>query len=108
MRLMFVHYVLEDRGSAQDMFHYSRVAQSLGHEVVLFGSPKKASPFQYTTDISLADAAVFIFEWTTELQYGDLLTWARLLSQIPRARRVVIDCDGKYNDAISVAGDVNR
>lgn len=108
MRLMFVHYVLEDRGSAQDIFHYSRVAQSLGHEVALFGAPKKASPFHYTTDVSSADSAIFIFEWTTELQYGDLLGWARLLSRIPRARRVVIDCDGKYNDAISAAGDVNR
>jgi hypothetical protein len=108
MRLIFVHYVLENRGSAQDMFHYARVAESMGHEVVLFGSPKKASAFRYTTDVSSADAAIFIFEWTTQLQYGDLLAWAGLLSSIPRARRVVIDCDGKYNDAISVAGDVNH
>jgi hypothetical protein len=108
MRLIFVHHVLEDRGSAQDMFYYARVAQSMGHEVVLFGSPKKPSAFQYTTDVSSGNAAVFIFEFTTDLQYGDLLTWARLLARIPRSRRVVIDCDGKYNDAIHITGDINH
>jgi hypothetical protein len=108
MRLIFIHHVLEDRGSAQDMFHYARAATKLGHEVVLFGAPCGPSAFKYTTDISSADAAIFIFEFTTELQYGNLLSWARILTQIPRSRRVVIDCDGKYNDAIQIIGDVNH
>ena len=108
MRLMFIHHVLEDRGSAQDMFHYVRVAKTLGHEVVLFGAPGRPSAFNYTTDVSSVDAAIFIFEFTTELQYGDLLAWTRLLSRIPRSRRVVIDCDGKYNDTIHVTGDINH
>jgi hypothetical protein len=108
MRLMFIHHVLEDRGSAQDIFHYAQVAKALGHEVVLFGAPGKPSPFNYTTDVSDRDAAIFIFEFTTHLQYGDLLSWAKLLARIPRSRRVVIDCDGKYNDAIHVTGDINH
>jgi hypothetical protein len=108
MRLMFIHHVVEDRGSAQDMLHYARVAKALGHEIVLFGAPGRPSVFDYTTDLSTIDAAVFIFEFTTELQYGDLLAWSRLLARIPRSRRVVIDCDGKYNDAIHVAGDINH
>jgi hypothetical protein len=108
MRLMFIHHVVEDRGSAQDMFHYARVAEALGHEVVLFGAPKRPSAFKYTADVSSTDAAIFIFEFTTELQYGDLFAWSRLLAHIPRSRRVVIDCDGKYNDAIHVTGDINH
>jgi len=108
MRFMFVHHVLEDRGSAQDMFHYVRVAKALGHEVVLFGAPGRPSVFNYTTDVSSVDAAIFIFEWTTQLQYGNLLAWARLLSRVPRTRRVVIDCDGKYNETIHVTGDINH
>ena len=108
MRLMFIHHVLEDRGSAQDMFHYARVAMALGHEVVLFGAPGAPSAFNYTTDVSSIDAAIFIFEFTTELQFGNLLAWARLLSRIPRSRRVVIDCDGKYNDASQITGDINH
>jgi hypothetical protein len=108
MRLMFIHHVLEDRGSAQDMYHYARVAEALGHEVVLFGAPQAETAFRYTTDISAVDAAIFIFEFTTELQYGDLFAWTRLLARIPRSRRIVIDCDGKYNDAIHVSGDINH
>ena len=108
MRLVFIHHVLEDRGSAQDMFHYERAARRLGHEVALFGHPGRQTSFNYTTQVSSADAAVFIFEFTTELQYGDLLTWATILAKVPRSRRVVIDCDGKYNDAIQVVGDINH
>ena len=37
MKLLFVHHVIEDRGSAQDMFHYVRVAEQMGHEITLYG-----------------------------------------------------------------------
>ena len=108
MRLMFIHYALEDRGSAQDMYNYVQVARALGHEVVLYGRAKEGSAFHYSLDIDSADAAIFIFEWTTELQYGDHVDLVRLVGKVPRRHRVVIDCDGAYNDAISVVGDVNH
>jgi hypothetical protein len=108
VRVLFVHHVLADRGSAQDMHHYARAAQALGHEVVLYGSPKSEHLFRYSRDVVSADAAIFIFEWTTDLQYGDRLDLTRLVSRVPRNRRVVIDCDGKYNDAIHVVGDYNH
>lgn len=108
MRVLFVHHVLADRGSAQDMHHYARAAQALGHEVAIYG-PSEAEPsFPYSRDVASADAVIFIVEWTTDLQYGDRLDLARLISRVPRNRRVVIDCDGKYNDAISVVGDYNH
>jgi hypothetical protein len=59
-------------------------------------------------DIESADAVIFIFEWTTDLQHGDRLDFVRLVSNVPRERRVVIDCDGKYNEAISIVGDYNH
>ena len=100
MRLMFIHHVLEDRGSAQDMFHYARVAKALGHEVVLFGAPGRPSAFNYTTDLSSVDAAIFIFEFTTQLQYGDLLGLGQAARTNPalapggdRLRRKVQRCD---------------
>jgi len=104
---MFVHWVEEDRGSAQDMCHYARVARELGHEVTLFGRPN-GKRFDYSLDLDAADAAIFIFEWTTDLQDGDNLDLLRLAAKVPRERRVIIDCDGKYNDAISVVGDYNH
>jgi hypothetical protein len=108
MRLMFVHHVIEDRGSAQDMYHYVRTAKSLGHEVALYGAPGGNSPFDYSLDIDSADAVIFIFEWTTDLQYGDKLDYLRLATRVPRHRRIVIDCDCKYNDAIDTVGDHNH
>jgi hypothetical protein len=107
MRLLFVHYVMEDRGSAQDMHHYVQVAKESGHEVALYGRPQNGG-FSYTREILPADAVVFIFEWTTRLQFGDLWDLVRLVSAIPRKRRVVIDCDGKYNECINVVGDLNH
>jgi hypothetical protein len=107
MRLLFVHYVYEDRGSAQDLDNYARVARELGHEVVVYGPPDAGS-FDYSSAVSAANAVIFIFEWTTALQWGDQLDWIRLVGRVPRERRVVIDCDGKYNEAISVVRDNNH
>ncbi len=108
MRLMFVHYLFEDRGSAQDIHNFAVAARELGHEVAIYGRPKENSPFNYSMDLKSADAMVFIFEWTTDLQEGDLLDLARMVARFPKRRRVVIDCDGKYNDPISVVGDYNH
>ena len=108
MRLMFVHYLFEDRGSAQDIHNFAVAARELGHEVAIYGRPKGSSPFNYSMDLESADAVVFIFEWTTDLQEGDCLDWVRLAARLPKRRRIVIDCDGKYNDAISVVGDYNH
>jgi hypothetical protein len=108
VRLTFVHHVVEDRGSAQDMHNYAEVARALGHDVELYGRPMPGSWFDYSQHVGHADAVVFIFEWTTTLQYGDGLDLARLVATVPRERRVVLDCDGGYNDAISVNGDVNH
>src|SRR5436305_186321 len=107
MRLIFVHWAHEDRGSAQDLHNYREAAKRLGHEVVIYGPPELSS-FFYSLDLEQADAVIFIFEWTTDFQRGDHVDWLRLLSRVPRSRRIVIDCDGKYNDPISVVGDYNH
>jgi hypothetical protein len=107
MRLLFVYYLMNDAGSAQDIHNYVQVAKALGHELVCYGHDP-TSPFALSRQVRSADAVVFIFEWTTMLRYGDALDLARLLDQVPRQRRFVIDCDGAYNDAISVEGDYNH
>jgi len=108
MRLMFVHWVVENRGSAQDMYHYVEIARKLGHEIALYGRPSGVSSFNYSLDLGSADAVIFLNEWTTDLQYGDRLDFARLLSRVPRDRRVIVDLDGKYNDVTQVTGDYNH
>jgi hypothetical protein len=108
MRLMFVHWVVEDRGSPQDIYNYTQVARDLGHEVALYGPPNSSRSFNYSLDIKSADAAIFLFEWTTLLRHGNNLDFIRLIGMVPRERRVVVDLDGKYNNAISVVGDYNH
>src|SRR5262249_37249508 len=105
--LMFVHYLYEDRGSAQDIHSFAVAARELGHEVAIYGRPREKSPFNYSMDLESADAIVFIFEWTTDLQEGDCLDLARMVARFPKRPPVVMDCDGKYTAAISVVGDYN-
>jgi len=105
MRLLFFNWAFADHGSAQDIFNYARVARAMGHEVVLYGRADGGIPFERSLDVRSADAAIFIFEYST---YVESLDAARLVAAIPRERRVVIDCDGGYNEAIRVAGDVNH
>lgn len=108
MRFVFVNWAHETHGSAQDLHNYSRVARTLGHEVVLYGPANPASAFNYSMEIRDDDAIVFIFEFTTSLEQSERLSFLRMLSRVPRHRRIVIDCDGKYNDALNVVGDVNH
>jgi hypothetical protein len=108
MKLVFVYYAYENQGSQLDLQGYTRAAREMGHELTVYGPPNEKIPLNYSEDLSDADAVVFVFEWTESLQHGDKLTWIRLLSAVPRNRRVVIDCDGRYNDMINVDGDFNH
>jgi hypothetical protein len=55
MRLMFVHWVVEDRGSPQDIYNYAPVARALGHEVALYGPPNSSRAFNDSLGMRLAD-----------------------------------------------------
>jgi hypothetical protein len=108
MRLMFVYWAFEDQGSGLLIQGYTRAARELGHEVVVYGRPNPKIPLNYSLDIESADAVLFIFEWTTKLMQGDNLDWVRLMSKVPRRRRVILDGDGNYNDVVKVGGDYNH
>jgi glycosyltransferase involved in cell wall biosynthesis len=113
MKLMFVYWAMEDQGSGLVIQGYTAAARALGHEVSVYGRwiPGKNNPvipLNYSVDIDSADAVVFIFEWTTRMQPGDQLDLARIVSKVPRNRRVVLDGDGKYNDVIKAGDDYNH
>jgi hypothetical protein len=108
MKLVFVYWGYENAGSMLDLRGYTRAAQAMGHEVTIYGPPNPTFALNYSQDLAGADAIIFVVEWTTDLQYGDRLDWARLVTSVPRQRRVVIDCDGAYNEPILFHGDYNH
>lgn len=108
MKLVFVYWGYENAGSMLDLRGYARAAQEAGHEVTIYGPPNAKLAPNYSEDLEAAEGIVFVVEWTTQLQFGDRIDWVRLLSAVPRERRVVIDCDGAYNDPIAFRGDYNH
>ena len=124
MRLMFVYWRIGNAGSAQDILRYTEVARTLGHEVVMYAPKEAGSPFECSLDLESADAVILVFEWNLYLFPGGdkkkdyvprdglmgigHLNVAKLLSRVPRERRVILDCDGMYNDAINIGGDFNH
>jgi glycosyltransferase involved in cell wall biosynthesis len=108
MKLVFVYYAYENQGSSLDLQGYARAAREMGHEATVYGWPNPKIPLDYSIELAGADAVIFVFEWTTDLLHGDRLDWLRLVSSVPRSRRVVIDCDGRYNGLINVHGDFNH
>jgi hypothetical protein len=108
MRILFVYWAFEDQGSGLLIQGYTRAARALGHEVAVYGRPNPKIPLNYSMDVASADAVVLIFEWTTKLMQGDGLDWVRLMSKVPRRRRVILDGDGNYNDVVNVDGDYNH
>src|SRR5215831_20078228 len=107
MRIMFVYWAFEDQGSGLLINGYTRAAQALGHDVVVYGRPIPNIPLSYSMDVESVDALVYIFEWTTSLLNGDNLDFARL-SKIPKRRTVIVDGDGNYNDFVSAEDDYNH
>jgi hypothetical protein len=105
MRMIFLNWAFEDHGSAQDLSNYVQVGRALGHDIALYGRGGVGRGLNGSLDVASADAVVFIFEYSTYVEALDAL---RLVGSVPRERRVVLDCDGGYNDAISVNGDVNH
>jgi hypothetical protein len=108
MRLMFIYYAFAEQGSGLVLQAYTDAAREMGHEVCVFGRNKLNIPLNYTLDAESADAVIFLFEWTTQLQYEDQLDLLRLVSKVSRRRRVILDGDGNYNDPIHVEDDYNH
>jgi hypothetical protein len=108
MKIVFVYWGYENAGSMLDLRGYARAAKAMGHEVTIYGPPNAAFQLDYSQELEDADAVVFVFEWTTQLQFGDRVDWVRLIESVPRNRRVVIDCDGAYNERFEFRGDYNH
>jgi hypothetical protein len=86
---------------------YVEVGKELGHEVALFSEPLADLPqIPCSLDVDRFDFALFVVYEVSD--FPDLPHLARLLDGIPRDRRILLDCSGRYNETIRVEHDFNH
>jgi hypothetical protein len=107
VRILFVTKLHRFASGAKTITRYVQSAKTFGHEVAVFGKESREFPgVEYSLDVESFDFAVFVVNEATD--FPDLPNLARLLDGMPRDRRIVIDCNGRYNDTVDVEHDVNH
>ena len=103
MKILFVMDKRDDRGSIQAVANYVRTGAELGHPIALYGCDDPRFPaLHFSTNLGAFDYVVFLLESGGYWMSG--LRMPRLLSEVPRERRAIVDADGMYNQIISVDG----
>ena len=84
MKLMFVYWAWADQGSGNVIQGYTRCCPgSWPRSGRVRPARIPTIPLNYSLDVASADAVVFIFEWTTQLQHGDQLDLRSLGGRVP-------------------------
>lgn len=103
MKILFIMDKRVNAGSIQAVSSYVLAGDELGHTIALFGRDDPRFPrVRFSTEVSAFDYVVFVIE--SGLFWMSGLRMPRILSQVPRERRIIIDTDGMYNKTIAVAG----
>jgi hypothetical protein len=103
MKILFVMDKREDAGSIQAIANYVRAGDQTGHTIALYGRPNPRFPtLRFAMDAGDFDHVVFVLE--SGLTWLSALRMPRLLADVPRERRAILDADGMYNPLISVDG----
>ncbi len=107
MKLLLVSKLDHSARAVSTITNYVQTGKSLGHEVAVFGEQSSDVPsVPHSLDVKQFDFAVFVVYETKD--FPDLPHLARLLDEMPKERRVVIDCCGRCNDTIRVEHDFNH
>lgn len=107
MKFLFVSKLDRFARAVNTITKYVQVGKALGHEVAVFG--EKSSDFPsvpYSLDVKRFDFAIFVVYETQD--FPDLPYLAQLLDGMPKERRVLIDCTGRYNETIRIEHDFNH
>jgi hypothetical protein len=103
MKILFMMDRRANRGSIQAVAGYVRAGDEFGHSIALYGRPDPNYPgVQCSTDVMAFDYVLLIVEFGLRWMSG--LRMLRVLSEVPRERRAILDTDGMYNPIISVDG----
>ncbi len=107
MKLLLVSKLDRMARGVSTIAKYVQVGKALGHEVAVFGEQSSDEPaIPCTLDVKNFDFVVFAVYETKD--FPDLPYLAQLLDAVPKERRVVIDCSGRYNETIRVEHDFNH
>jgi hypothetical protein len=107
MKLLLVSKLARSARAINTIAQYCRVAGELGHEIALFGEKQLGFPdLRFSLDVGAFDVALFIVYMASD--FPDLPYLAGLLDGMPKSRRVIIDCSGRYNDTIRIEHDFNH
>jgi hypothetical protein len=100
MRILFVMDQRVDRGSIQSVSNYVRAGDKAGHEIALYGRTDPRFPtIRFSMAVGNFDYVVFLVEsWR---HWMSALRMPRILAEIPRQRRAIVDSDGMYNQIVS-------
>jgi hypothetical protein len=107
MNILFVSKLSQFARSVFPISKYVEIGQQLGHRVALYGEQNNDAPrLPYTLDAGSFDAAIFVVyePW----DFPDMPYLAQLLDTIPKDRRYIVDCCGRYNDTLRVEHDFNH
>jgi hypothetical protein len=103
VKILFMMDRRANRGSIQAVAAYVRAGAEAGHTVALYGQPDRDYPgVLFSTALGSFDYLVFICEFGVQWMSG--LRMLRVLAEVPRERRAILDADGMYNPVISVDG----
>jgi hypothetical protein len=101
MNILFVMDKRANAGSVQAVASYIRAGDELGHSMALYGiSDPKYPGMRWSKDLSAFDYVVFICEFGIGWMSG--MRMARVLSQVPRKKRAILDADGMYNPILCI------
>ncbi len=107
MDLLLVSKLARSARAINTIAQYCRIAPELGHQVAVFGEQQLDFPdIRFSLDVAAFDVAVFVVYMPSD--FPDLPYLANLLDGLPKSRRVIIDCSGRYNDTVRVEHDFNH
>src|SRR3989442_992924 len=107
MKLLMVSKLAMSSRAVRTITKYCEIGRSLGHEVAIFGEKQPdLSALDFSMDVKGFDFAIFVVYMPFD--FPDLPYLAALLDGMPKERRVVIDCVGRYNETIRVEHDFNH
>jgi hypothetical protein len=107
MKLLIVSRYDRSARAINTITNYVRAGRKLGHEIALFADPIGDMPDVPTSrKPENFDYVMFVVYETPD--FPDLPYLAHLLDRVPRDRRIIVDCTGRFNDTLQVEHDFNH